>query len=160
MIPRSCWLQHRSSNKSWHKTSNTIMVVGLSYLIYVELSQHESARLHSAYTMTNQQAVLTAVSVVFPWSTWPMVPMLTCGLLRVKVDSSEACPPLPLLGHRGPPAVTADAARRALLSLSDSRHFDRALAGERLATRRSAMFDREGQLLQLLSEAVVEQTTT
>ena len=26
--------------------------------------------------------VMAAVSVVFPWSTCPMVPMLTCGLLR------------------------------------------------------------------------------
>src|SRR4029079_2181119 len=26
--------------------------------------------------------VIAAVSVVFPWSTWPIVPMLTCGLLR------------------------------------------------------------------------------
>ena len=26
--------------------------------------------------------VMAAVSVVLPWSTWPMVPMLTCGLFR------------------------------------------------------------------------------
>src|SRR5258706_6090909 len=26
--------------------------------------------------------VMAAVSVVLPWSTWPIVPMLTCGLLR------------------------------------------------------------------------------
>jgi hypothetical protein len=26
--------------------------------------------------------VMAAVSVVLPWSTWPMVPMFTCGLLR------------------------------------------------------------------------------
>ena len=25
---------------------------------------------------------LAAVKVVFPWSTWPMVPTLTCGLVR------------------------------------------------------------------------------
>src|SRR6185503_11232558 len=27
--------------------------------------------------------VIAAVSVVLPWSTWPIVPMLTCGLLRM-----------------------------------------------------------------------------
>ena len=26
--------------------------------------------------------VMAAVSVVLPWSTWPIVPTLTCGLLR------------------------------------------------------------------------------
>ena len=26
--------------------------------------------------------VIAAVSVVLPWSTWPIVPMLQCGLLR------------------------------------------------------------------------------
>src|SRR5690606_15196856 len=26
--------------------------------------------------------VIAAVSVVLPWSTWPIVPMFTCGLLR------------------------------------------------------------------------------
>src|SRR5947209_16511427 len=26
--------------------------------------------------------VMAAVSVVLPWSMWPIVPMLTCGLLR------------------------------------------------------------------------------
>jgi hypothetical protein len=26
--------------------------------------------------------VIAAVSVVLPWSTWPMVPTFTCGLLR------------------------------------------------------------------------------
>jgi len=26
--------------------------------------------------------VIAAVSVVLPWSMWPMVPMLTCGLVR------------------------------------------------------------------------------
>src|SRR5699024_9476063 len=28
---------------------------------------------------------MAAVRVVFPWSTWPMVPMLTCGLVRSKL---------------------------------------------------------------------------
>ncbi len=26
--------------------------------------------------------VIAAVSVVFPWSTWPMVPTFTCGFFR------------------------------------------------------------------------------
>ena len=26
--------------------------------------------------------VIAAVSVVFPWSTWPIVPTLTCGFVR------------------------------------------------------------------------------
>jgi hypothetical protein len=30
--------------------------------------------------------VRAAVSVVLPWSTWPIVPMLTCGLVRAKTD--------------------------------------------------------------------------
>jgi len=29
-----------------------------------------------------QTRVSAAVSVVLPWSTWPMVPTLMCGLLR------------------------------------------------------------------------------
>src|SRR3954452_9217306 len=29
--------------------------------------------------------VIAAVSVVLPWSTWPMVPMLRCGLVRAKL---------------------------------------------------------------------------
>jgi hypothetical protein len=30
--------------------------------------------------------VIAAVSVVLPWSTWPIVPMLTCGLSLLKVS--------------------------------------------------------------------------
>jgi hypothetical protein len=30
--------------------------------------------------------VIAAVRVVLPWSTWPMVPMLTCGLLRLNAS--------------------------------------------------------------------------
>lgn len=46
--------------------------------------------------------VSAAVSVVFPWSTWPMVPMLTCGLVRsnfplaARTTSSPARRPVPL----------------------------------------------------------------
>lgn len=67
---------------------------------------------------------LTAVSVVFPWSTCPMVPMFTWGLLRSNVERPAEAP-----GNRG----------SALLRLKDS-HFERAPAEEtRLAARRSAM---------------------
>src|SRR5947208_2514489 len=37
----------------------------------------KSARPFSASTL-----VMAAVSVVLPWSMWPIVPMLTCGLVR------------------------------------------------------------------------------
>lgn len=76
---------------------------------------------------------LTAVSVVLPWSTCPMVPMLTCGLLRSKVESPAEGP-----GNRGSAAPTR-AARRTLLRLKDSAHFERAQAEARLEARRSAM---------------------
>jgi hypothetical protein len=33
--------------------------------------------------------VSAAVRVVLPWSTWPMVPMLTCGLLRSNFPLAE-----------------------------------------------------------------------
>src|ERR1043165_7837892 len=57
--------------------------------------------------------VIAAVSVVLPWSAWPIVPMLTCGLLRTYVcllivpwflDAGGAEPAKPttlLLGFRG-----------------------------------------------------------
>ena len=34
--------------------------------------------------------VIAAVRVVLPWSTWPMVPMLTCGLLRTNFSFDMA----------------------------------------------------------------------
>src|SRR4051812_44961558 len=37
--------------------------------------------------------VMAAVSVVLPWSTWPIVPMLTCGLLRSNFAFATAGPP-------------------------------------------------------------------
>src|SRR6478672_2791790 len=37
--------------------------------------------------------VMAAVRVVLPWSTWPMVPMLTCGLLRSNFAFATAGPP-------------------------------------------------------------------
>jgi len=30
--------------------------------------------------------VMAAVSVVLPWSTWPIVPTFTCGLSRLKAS--------------------------------------------------------------------------
>jgi hypothetical protein len=33
-----------------------------------------------------QTLVIAAVSDVLPWSTWPIVPMLQCGLLRSNFD--------------------------------------------------------------------------
>jgi len=32
--------------------------------------------------LLGKDVVIAAVSVVLPWSTWPMVPTLTCGLVR------------------------------------------------------------------------------
>src|SRR5436190_13679081 len=36
----------------------------------------------SAQPRSDSTFVIAAVSVVLPWSTWPIVPMFTCGLLR------------------------------------------------------------------------------
>ena len=36
---------------------------------------------------------MAAVSVVLPWSTWPMVPMLTCGLERSNFSLAMFHPP-------------------------------------------------------------------
>lgn len=80
---------------------------------------------------------LTAVSVVLPWSTCPMVPMFTCGLERSKVESSAAAEAPDNRGSAGPATRVA---RRALLSLNDSAHFERARTDARLAASRSAMF--------------------
>src|ERR1700712_3423988 len=52
---------------------------------------------------------MAAVRVVLPWSTWPMVPMLTCGLLRSNFAFATAGPPQdcddppcdPSSGHQG-----------------------------------------------------------
>src|SRR5579884_796328 len=35
--------------------------------------------------------VMAAVSVVLPWSMWPMVPILTCGLLRSNFSFAILC---------------------------------------------------------------------
>src|SRR6478609_5511254 len=44
--------------------------------------------------------VIAAVRVVLPWSTWPMVPMLTCGLLRSNFAFATAGPPQDLMMRR------------------------------------------------------------
>src|SRR5918911_3900639 len=36
----------------------------------------------SAHPFSASVLVIAAVSVVLPWSTWPIVPTLTCGLVR------------------------------------------------------------------------------
>src|SRR4029453_18060571 len=45
------------------------------------LSIESNAR-YSASPLSARYLVIAAVSDVLPWSMWPMVPMLTCGLLR------------------------------------------------------------------------------
>ena len=35
--------------------------------------------------------VIAAVNVVLPWSTWPIVPMLQCGLVRSNFSFAIAC---------------------------------------------------------------------
>src|SRR5258705_10966619 len=37
--------------------------------------------------------VIAAVRVVLPWSTWPMVPMLTCGLFRMNFSLAISLAP-------------------------------------------------------------------
>src|SRR5210317_2038044 len=46
--------------------------------------------------------VIAAVSVVLPWSTWPTVPMLTCGLVRSNFSFAILWAPHGLGGQRGP----------------------------------------------------------
>src|SRR5438105_15566699 len=53
--------------------------------------------------------VIAAVSVVFPWSTCPIVPTLTCGFVRSNFAFAIPRPPLPRSAsaarpptHRGP----------------------------------------------------------
>src|ERR671922_2698943 len=47
--------------------------------------------------------VIAAVSVVLPWSIWPIVPMLTCGFVRSNFCLAILSPPsgllAPDLGH-------------------------------------------------------------
>src|SRR4030081_516308 len=48
--------------------------------------------------------VIAAVRVVLPWSMWPMVPMLTCGLVRWNFAFATGISSL----RSGPPAVGLD----------------------------------------------------
>ena len=42
----------------------------------------ESKARYSASPFRARYLVIAAVRVVLPWSMWPIVPMLTCGLVR------------------------------------------------------------------------------
>jgi hypothetical protein len=42
----------------------------------------ESKARYSASPLSERYLVMAAVRLVLPWSMWPIVPMLTCGLLR------------------------------------------------------------------------------
>src|SRR2546429_649081 len=52
--------------------------------------------------------VIAAVSVVFPWSTCPIVPTLTCGFVRSNFAFAIPRPPLPLSASAARPALPAD----------------------------------------------------
>src|SRR3982750_1072780 len=45
--------------------------------------------------------VIAAVSVVFPWSTCPIVPMFRCGLFRMNFSLAMGCPPDGLFRESG-----------------------------------------------------------
>src|SRR5947209_19602655 len=51
--------------------------------------------------------VIAAVSVVFPWSTCPIVPTLTCGFVRSNFAFAIPRPPLPLSAPAARPALPA-----------------------------------------------------
>src|SRR5215203_6114031 len=58
-----------------------------------------SYALASPPNLADSTVVIAAVRVVLPWSTWPMVPTLTCGLVRSnlpfaiqKSPEKEQCP--------------------------------------------------------------------
>src|SRR5271170_6615774 len=46
------------------------------------LSIESNARNCTLGLFLDSTLVIAAVNVVFPWSMWPIVPMLTCGLFR------------------------------------------------------------------------------
>src|SRR5579872_479286 len=46
------------------------------------LSMSSTLRFWMFAFSVDRQLMIAAVSVVLPWSTWPVVPMLTCGLDR------------------------------------------------------------------------------
>src|SRR5438477_9092416 len=51
---------------------------------------------YSASPLSASVFVIAAVSVVFPWSTCPIVPTLTCGFVRSNFAFAIPRPPLPL----------------------------------------------------------------
>jgi hypothetical protein len=46
---------------------------------------------NSAPPFNDRYLLIAAVSDVLPWSMWPIVPMLTCGLLRSNFFLAIAC---------------------------------------------------------------------
>src|ERR1035437_7358382 len=57
----------------------------------------ESKARNSAPPLRARYLVIAAVSVVLPWSMWPIVPMLTCGLVRSNFFFAIAATPSLLL---------------------------------------------------------------
>src|SRR5215210_9328712 len=61
----------------------------------------ESKARYSASPLRARYLVIAAVRLVLPWSMWPIVPMLTCGLLRSNffLDISLLLAPVPRPGR-------------------------------------------------------------
>src|SRR5437763_6703430 len=57
--------------------------------------------------LADSTVVIAAVSVVFPWSTCPIVPTLTCGFVRSNFAFAIPRPPLPLSASAARPALPA-----------------------------------------------------
>src|SRR6266852_6846615 len=66
--------------------------------------------------------VIAAVSVVFPWSMCPIVPMFTCGFVRSYFALAMAAPPTPCLTSASARHRPAGRLRRDLLG-DGGRHF-------------------------------------
>src|SRR5258706_6768625 len=61
----------------------------------------ESKARYSASPLSERYLVIAAVRLVLPWSMWPIVPMLTCGLVRSNFflaifDCAPLSPSVPL----------------------------------------------------------------
>src|SRR3954451_2521067 len=72
-----------------------------------------SYALASPPNLADRTVVIAAVRVVLPWSTWPMVPTLTCGLVRSNLPFAIEKSPiksnarvLVLRLHRTPDSLT------------------------------------------------------
>src|ERR1700677_4167658 len=59
-----------------------------------------------AMPLSAQYRVIVAVSVVLPWSTWPIVPTFTCGFLRSNFSLA-----MEFLLYEAPPRAPAGARR-------------------------------------------------